>query len=169
MLLECSLIKSVIFLTYMLYCLKKYTSRVCANFVVLGEIIFRSTYFPPKASSSTCSSLCPDQEPQSTTEFVDKCEFKTYRKWSSGVLSSSSHSHLHLRWHLEEICICNIKISELRVASTMTSAVTSRAHLHRFADKWHSPAHSGPVTEISYIGYMFVRTQILRTFLVQLL
>ena len=35
-----------------------------------------------------------------------------------------------------------VKISALRVASTMTSAVTSRVRLHRFADKQHSPAHS---------------------------
>ena len=89
MLLEHSLIKSVILLTYILYYLKKYTSRVCAYFVVLG----------------TCSSLYPDQEPQSTSEFIDKCGFKTDRKRSSGVLSSSSQSHFHLRRHLKGICI----------------------------------------------------------------
>ena len=37
----------------------------------------------------------------------------------------------------------------------MASAATSRARLHRFAEKRHSPAHSevpyGPVTKISYI------------------
>ena len=42
------------------------------------------------------------------------------------------------------------------VVSTLTSAVTSRARLHRFADKRHSPAHSevhnDPVTKILYIG-----------------
>ena len=42
------------------------------------------------------------------------------------------------------------------VASTMTSAVTSRACLHRFADKQHVPGHSevhnGPVIKISYIN-----------------
>ena len=79
MLLERSLIRSVILLAYILYFLKKYTSRSCAYFVVLGGMIFKSTSFPPKASSSTCSSLCPDQEPQNT-KFVDKCGFKTDRK-----------------------------------------------------------------------------------------
>ena len=43
----------------------------------------------------------------------------------------------------------------LRVDSTMTCAVTSRAHLQSFADKRHSPAnsevHNGPVTKISNI------------------
>ena len=66
MLLERSLIKSVILLAYILHCLKKYTSIGFAYFVVLGGMIFKSTYFPPKASSSNCSSLSPDQEPQST-------------------------------------------------------------------------------------------------------
>ena len=80
MLLERSLIKSVFLLAYILYCLKKCTSRGCAYFIVLGGMIFKSTSFPPKAYSSTCSSLCPDQEPQSTSEFVDKCGFKTDRK-----------------------------------------------------------------------------------------
>ena len=139
MLLDRSLINSVILLAYILYCLKKYTSRGYAYFVLLGGMIFKSTSFPPKASSITCPSLCPDQEPQSTSEFVDKCGFKTGRKRSSGVLSSSSH--LHLRTHLEGICII-VQIYSLRVASTMTPAVTSRARLHRSADKLHSPAHS---------------------------
>ena len=48
-----------------------------------------------------------------------------------------------------------VKISALRVASTMTPAVTPAARLHRFAEKQHSPAHSEvhnvPVTKISYI------------------
>ena len=37
--LERSLIKSVILLANILYCLKKYTSRDCALFLVLGEMI----------------------------------------------------------------------------------------------------------------------------------
>ena len=49
-------------------------------FVVLGVMIFKSTSFPPKASSSICSSLCPDQEPESISESVGKCGFKTDRK-----------------------------------------------------------------------------------------
>ena len=105
MLLERSLIRSVILLAYILHCPKKYTSRGCAYFIVLGRMIFKSTSFPPKASSSTCSSLCPDQKPQSTSEFVEKCGFKTGRKRSSDVISSSSHSHSHQRRHLECICI----------------------------------------------------------------
>ena len=100
-LVENSLIKSVILLAYILYCLKKYTSRGFAYCVVLGGMIFKFTSFPPEASSSTCSSLCLDQELQSTSDFVDKCGFKTDRKTSSSVLSSSSHSHLNLRRHLE--------------------------------------------------------------------
>ena len=110
MLLEHSLIKSVIFLAYIVYCLKNYTFRGCAYFVVLGGMIFKSTYFSPEASSSSCSSLCPVQEPESTSEFVDKCGFKTDRKRSSGVLSSSSHSHLYLQRHLEDICIYSYDI-----------------------------------------------------------
>ena len=98
-LLELSLIKSVILLAYILYCLKTYTYGGCAYFVVLGGMIFKSTSFPPVTSSSTCSSSCPDQESQSASDFVDKCGFKTDRKKSSGVLSSSSQSHLHLRRH----------------------------------------------------------------------
>ena len=46
-LLERSLIKSVILLAYILYCLKKYTSKRCVYFVVLGGMIVKSTYFPP--------------------------------------------------------------------------------------------------------------------------
>ena len=50
-----------------------------------------------------------------------------------------------------------VKISALRGASTVTPAVTSRAHLHRFADKRHSPEHSevhnSPVTKISCICF----------------
>ena len=80
--LERSLIESVILLAYILYCLNKYTSRGCAYLVVLGGMIFKSTSFSPKASSSACSSLCPDQEPQITSESVDKCGFKTDRKRS---------------------------------------------------------------------------------------
>ena len=76
-LLEHSLIKFVIFLAYILYCLKKYTYRGCAYFVVLGGMIFESSSFPPEASSS---SSCPDQELQSASNFVDKCGFKTDRK-----------------------------------------------------------------------------------------
>ena len=72
MLLERSLIKSVILLAYILYCLKKYTTVDCAYFVVLGGMIFTSTSFPPMASNSTCSSLWADQEPQSTSEFVSQ-------------------------------------------------------------------------------------------------
>ena len=105
MLLKRSLRKSVILLAYILYCLKKYTSRGCAYFVVLGGMIFKSTYFPPEASSSTCSSLCPEQESQSTSEFVNKCGLKTDRKRFLGVLLSYSHSYLHLRRHLEGIFI----------------------------------------------------------------
>ena len=48
-----------------------------------------------------------------------------------------------------------VKKSALRVASTMTPAVTSRARLQMFAEKRHSPAYSevpnGPVTKISYL------------------
>ena len=106
MFLEPILIKSVILLAYILYCLKKYTSRGCAYFVVLGGMIFKTTSFPPEASSSTSSSLCPDQEPQSTSEFVDIiCGLKIDKKGSSGVLSSYFHLHLHLRRHLEAIFI----------------------------------------------------------------
>ena len=96
MLLERNLIKSVIILAYILYRLKKYTSGGCANIVVLERMIFKSRpyIFSPKASSSNCSSLCPDQEPQSTSEFVDKCGFKSDRKTSTGVLTSSSHLRL---------------------------------------------------------------------------
>ena len=219
MLLDYSLIKSVILLAYILYYLKKYTSRGCAYFVVLGGMIFKSTStsFIPKASSSTCSSLCPDQESQSICDFVDKCGFKTDRrnvfkcslvifpltlpskKTFGGHRFSISFDTRGLTFHLVlggiyrvsanrpsiviatsivqlrhvittlvftvcfvvihialsillEILTCIYsKISALRVAS----AVTSRASLHRFADKWHSPAHSevnnSPVTKISYI------------------
>ena len=101
MVLEPSLIKYVILLAYILYCRKKYTARGCARFVVLGGMIFKSTSFPPNASSSTSSSLCPDQGPQSTSEFVDKCGFKTDKKTISSVLSSSSYSQVNLRKHLE--------------------------------------------------------------------
>ena len=56
-----------------------------------------------------------------------------------------------------------INVSALRVASTMTSAVTSRACLHRFEEKLHSPVysevHNGPV--LKFYTHMFVRTQIL--------
>ena len=48
-----------------------------------------------------------------------------------------------------------LNISALHVASTLTPAVTSKARLHKFADKQHSAAHSevhnDPVTKISYI------------------
>ena len=72
--------KSLILLAYILYCLKKYTYRSCAYFVVLGGIIFKSKCFPPEVSSSTCSSACPDQESQRASDFVDKCGLKTDRK-----------------------------------------------------------------------------------------
>ena len=151
MLLEHSLLKSVVLLAYILYCLKKYMSRGCAYFVVLGGMIFKSMSFSLNASSSTCSSLCPEQEPQSTSEFVDKCGFKTYRKRSSGVPSSYSQSHLHLRRHLEGIRIYS---EDICIACGFYNN-TSRARLHSFADKLHSPAHSevhnGLVTKISYI------------------
>ena len=52
MLLESRLIKYVILFAYILYCLKKYESRSCAYFVVLGGMIFKCTAFPSKASSS---------------------------------------------------------------------------------------------------------------------
>ena len=81
MLLERSLIKSFILLAYILYCLKKYSYGGCVYFfLVLGGMTFKSTSFPPEASNSTCSSLCSDQESQGTSEFVDKCGFKTDRK-----------------------------------------------------------------------------------------
>ena len=53
MLLKCNLIKSVILLVYILYCLRKYTSSGYAYFVVLGGMIFKSTPFSPQASSSS--------------------------------------------------------------------------------------------------------------------
>ena len=53
MLLDRGLIKYVILLAYILYCLKKYTSGGRAYFVVLGGMIFKSTSFPPEASSSS--------------------------------------------------------------------------------------------------------------------
>ena len=64
-------------------------------------MIFLSTSFLPEASSSTCSSKCPDQESQSASDFVDKCGFKTDKKKSSGVLLLSSHSRLNLRRHFK--------------------------------------------------------------------
>ena len=73
------LIKSVMLLAYILYCLKKHMFRGCVYFKVLGGMIFKSASISLEASGSTCSSLCPDQESQRTSEFVDKFGFKTDR------------------------------------------------------------------------------------------
>ena len=162
MLLVHSLIKSVILLAYILNCLNKYTSRGCAYFIVLGGMIFKSTSFPPKASSSTCS------------PYVQTGSHKFLAKLSINVDSKLTEKGLQVffRHPPTHTCIYEdiwrafpfiIKISALRVASTMTPAVTSRARLHRSGEKQHSPAHSevlkGPV--LKFHTYMFVRTQIL--------
>ena len=79
---------------------------------------------------------------------------KLTEKMSPGVLSSSPR-HTCIYEYIWRAFAFTVKISALRVVSTMTSAVTSRARLHRFAVKRHSLAHSevhnGHVTKISYI------------------
>ena len=67
------------------------------------------------------------------------------------VMTCDHFAFLHCAFCNHSYCFEHfiVKISALRVANTMASAVTSRA------DKRHSPAHSeahnGPVTKISYI------------------
>ena len=131
MLLERSLIKSVILLAYVLFCLTKYTSRGCAYFVVLGLMVFKYTSFPPTASRSTCSSLYVDQEPQSTvlvnlsTNVDSKLTEKglqvffrllpTHTCIYEGIYKAFAFTRLrylhcvwllqwHLQWHIEHVC-----------------------------------------------------------------
>ena len=129
-------------------------SRGCAYFVVLGGMILKSTSFPPKASSSTCSSLCPDQEPHLLVNFSTNVDSKLTEE---GLQAFFRHppTHTCIYEDIWRAFALIVNISALRVASTMTSTATSRARLHRFADKRHSPAHSevhnDPVTKMSYI------------------
>ena len=116
-------------------------------------MIFKSTPFPPKASSSTCLSLCPDKEPQVLANLSTNVDSKLTEKGLQVYfrLPFTLASMKTFRGNFS----FKVKIFALCVASTMTS----RARLHRFAEKRHSPAHSevpnGPVTKISYI-YIYV-------------
>ena len=90
----------------------------------------------------------------STSEFVEHVDSKLTEK-DLQVFFRIPPTHTCIYEDIWRAFAFIVKIPAMRVASTMTPAVTSRARLHRFVDKRHSPAHSevqnGPLTKISYI------------------